>query len=168
MTPAVLEFIQCAVLIGVGATLVMDLWALFIKRCFGAPSLNFAMVGRWLGHLPRGRFRHENIARSAPVRGEALLGWGAHYAIGIVFAAMLLAVVGVPWTLRPTLAPALLFGVVSVAAPFFILQPGMGAGIAASKTPRPNTARLRSLMAHAIFGVGLYVAAWALTHFYGG
>ncbi|MNW02868.1 hypothetical protein D3C71_1987200 [compost metagenome] len=57
---------------------------------------------------------------------------------------------------------------VSVAAPFFILQPGMGAGIAASKTPRPNTARLRSLMAHAIFGVGLYVAAWALTHFYGG
>ncbi|MBB1598069.1 DUF2938 domain-containing protein [Achromobacter sp. UMC46] len=168
MNPAVLEFIQCAVLIGVGATLVMDLWAIVIKRCFGIPSLNFAMVGRWIGHLPRGRFRHENMARSAPVRGEAWLGWGAHYAIGIVFAAMLLAVVGIPWTLRPTLAPALLFGILSVAAPFFILQPGMGAGIAASKTPRPNTARLRSLMAHAVFGVGLYVTTWTLMHFYGG
>lgn len=168
MNPAILEFIQCAVLIGAGATLVMDLWALFIKRCFGIPSLNFAMVGRWIGHLPRGRVRHQNIAGSEPVRGEALLGWAAHYGIGIVFAAMLLAIVGLPWTQRPTLAPALLFGVLSVAAPFFILQPGMGAGIAASKTPQPNTARLRSLMTHAVFGVGMYVAARILAHFHGG
>lgn len=168
MNPAGLEFIQCAVLIGAGATLVMDLWALGIKRCFGIPSLNFAMVGRWIGHLPRGRVRHENIARSEPVRGETPLGWAAHYGIGIVFAAMLLAIVGLPWTRQPTLAPALLFGVLSVAAPFFILQPGMGAGIAASKTPHPNTARLRSLMAHAVFGVGLYVTTRTLAHFHGG
>ncbi|MCY1457414.1 hypothetical protein D9M71_747140 [compost metagenome] len=59
--------------------------------------------------------------------------------------------------------PALLFGLASLAAPFFILQPGMGAGIAASRTPRPNTARLRSLMAHTVFGIGLYLAAWGST-----
>jgi len=81
---------------------------------------------------------------------------------------MLLGVVGEPWTAQPTLAPALLFGILSVAAPFFILQPGMGAGIAASKTPRPNTARLRSLIAHAVFGAGLYLTAWILTTVYGG
>jgi hypothetical protein len=168
VTPALIEFLQRAVLIGAGATLVMDVWALFLQRCFGIPSLNFAMVGRWIGHLPRGRFRHENIGRAEPVRGEALLGWAAHYGIGIIFAAMLLGVVGVTWTQQPTLAPALLFGVLSVAAPFFILQPGLGAGIAASKTPHPNTARLRSLMAHAVFGVGLYLTAWILTHVHGG
>ncbi|MDH2051394.1 DUF2938 domain-containing protein [Achromobacter marplatensis] len=168
MTPALIEFLQRAVLIGAGATLVMDVWALFLKRCFGIPSLNFAMVGRWIGHLPRGRFQHQNIGRAQPVRGEALLGWGAHYGIGIIFAAMLLGVVGVAWTQQPTLAPALLFGVLSVAAPFFILQPGLGAGIAASKTPHPNTARLRSLMAHAVFGAGLYITAWILTPVYGG
>jgi hypothetical protein len=168
VTPALIEFLQRAVLIGAGATLVMDVWALFLKRCFGIPSLNFAMVGRWIGHLPRGRFRHENIGRAEPVRGEALLGWAAHYGIGIIFAAMLLGVVGVTWTQQPTLAPALLFGVLSVAAPFFILQPGLGAGIAASKTLHPNTARLRSLMAHAVFGAGLYLTAWILTHVHGG
>lgn len=168
MTPALIEFLQRAVLIGAGATLVMDVWALFLQRCFRIPSLNFAMVGRWIGHLPRGHFRHESIGRAEPVRGEALLGWAAHYGIGIVFAAMLLGVVGVTWTQQPTLAPALLFGVLSVAAPFFILQPGLGAGIAASKTPHPNTARLRSLMAHAVFGAGLYLTAWILTHVHGG
>ncbi|KGE01352.1 membrane protein [Achromobacter sp. RTa] len=154
------EFFLRALLIGVGATAVMDLWALFLKHCLRAPSLDYAMVGRWIGHVARGRLTHEAIGRAAPVTGERALGWAAHYAIGVFFAAALLAVAGLEWAQRPTLLPALLFGLISVAAPFLILQPGMGAGIAASRTPKPNTARLRSLMAHASFGIGLYLAAW--------
>jgi hypothetical protein len=41
------------------------------------------------------------------------------------------------------------------------MQPGMGAGVAASRTPRPATARLHSLVTHGIFGLGLYAAGWA-------
>lgn len=157
------EFFLRALLIGVGATAVMDLWAVFLKRCLRLPSLDFAMVGRWVGHLARGQFTHEAIGRAAPVPGERALGWAAHYAIGVLFAAILLAVTGLEWAQRPSLLPALLFGLASLAAPFFILQPGMGAGIAASRTPKPNTARLRSLMAHTVFGIGLYLAAWGST-----
>jgi hypothetical protein len=40
-----------------------------------------------------------------------------------------------------------------------MMQPGMGAGIAASKTPNPNAARLRSILAHTAFGIGLYGSA---------
>ena len=148
-----------ALAIGVGTTAVMDVWAVALKRFWCIPSLNFAMVGRWLGHLPRGTVTHTNIAQAAPVRDEAILGWTAHYVIGVLFAAVLLALVGQEWVSQPTFAPALLAGLVSVAAPFCILQPGMGAGLAASKTPHPNAARLRSLMAHTAFGVGLYLAA---------
>src|SRR5450830_2115852 len=149
--------------IGIGATAVMDLWAAALKRYWCLPSLNYAMLGRWIGHLPRGVFTHASIAQAAPVRDETVLGWTAHYAIGVLFAAILLALVGEDWAAQPTLAPALLMGVFSVAAPFLILQPGMGAGIAASKTPHPSAARLRSLMAHTVFGIGLYLAAllWA-------
>lgn len=150
-----------AIPIGIGATLVMDLWALLLKRACGIPSLDYAMVGRWAGHLPRGRVVHDSIAQAAPVPGEAALGWFLHYAIGVVFAALLLAVAGPPWLQAPAFLPALGVGVLTVVAPFFILQPGLGAGIAASRTPRPGTARLRSLMAHASFGVGLYLAGWA-------
>ncbi|WP_241048335.1 DUF2938 domain-containing protein [Achromobacter xylosoxidans] len=156
------DFFLRAVLIGAGATLVMDLWALLLKRLFGVPSLDYAMVGRWLGHLPQGRLTHPGIARSTPVAGERAIGWIAHYAIGVLFASVLLAIWGPAWAARPTLAPALIVGIVTVAAPFLILQPGMGAGIAASRTPKPGVARLRSLMAHASFGVGLYLAGWAV------
>lgn len=151
-----------AVVIGVGATALMDLWALLQRRLLGIPSLDFAMVGRWLGHLRRGRLRHEGIGRSLPVAGERALGWTAHYVIGVVFAVLLLALVGNGWVQAPTLWPALAFGVLSVAAPFFILQPGMGAGIAASKTPAPGKARLRSLVAHSVFGAGMYLSAMLL------
>ncbi|MGK5068336.1 DUF2938 domain-containing protein [Janthinobacterium sp. RT4P48] len=148
-----------ALAIGVGATAVMDVWAVALKRFWCIPSLNYAMVGRWLGHLPRGTFSHTAIGQAAPVRDEAVLGWTAHYAIGVLFAAVLLALAGQEWVEAPTFAPALLAGVLSVAAPFCILQPGMGAGLAASKTPHPNAARVRSLMAHTAFGIGLYLAA---------
>ena len=153
------EFVVRAALIGAGATVLMDVWAVFLKRCFGVPSLDYGLVGRWLGHLPRGRFVHDSIARTPALRREALLGWTAHYVIGIVFAAGLLAVCGLDWARNPTPLPALAAGLLTFVAPFLILQPGMGAGIAASKTPDPTTARLRSAMAHAAFGLGLYAAA---------
>lgn len=155
-----MEFIVASLTIGAGATLVMDLWGLLLKLVFGIPSLNYAMVGRWIGHFPRGRFRHGNIGQAAQVRFEKPIGWGAHYAIGVLFAALLLALCGQDWLRHPTLLPALAFGLVSVCAPFFLMQPGMGAGVAASKTPNPPVARLRSLMTHAVFGAGLYLSAF--------
>lgn len=161
------EFLLRAVLMGAGATLVMDLWALLLRRLWGVPSLDYAMVGRWLGHLPRGRLVHAGIGRSEPVAGEKALGWAAHYAIGVLFAAALLALVGEEWASAPTLWPALAWGVFTVAAPFLVLQPAMGAGLFACRTPQPTVARLRSLMAHASFGVGLFMAAWALARVLG-
>ncbi|TCP89758.1 hypothetical protein C8J31_102939 [Rhizobium sp. PP-CC-2G-626] len=146
-----------AVSVGIGATAIMDGWAVAQKRLFGVPSLDYRMVGRWIGHFPQGRFRHEGIGKAAPVRGEAVMGWAAHYVIGIVFAGLLLGV-WPDWLRDPALMPALIIGVGSVVAPFFILQPSLGAGIAASRTPKPWLSRFRSLVAHTSFAIGLFVS----------
>jgi hypothetical protein len=146
------------VLIGAGATGIMDLWAALLRQ-FGIPSLNFAFLGRWIGHLPDGQFFHASIAKAPPVRGEILLGWGAHYAIGISFAALLIATHGLAWARSPTLLPALLIGIVTVVAPLFILQPAMGAGIASSKTAAPLFNAMKSVVTHTVYGFGLYLTA---------
>jgi hypothetical protein len=151
-----------AILIGAGATGFLDLWSAARARFFGAATPDYALVGRWLTHLARGRLFHDVIARSEPVSGERLIGWVAHYLIGIAFAAALLAIWGPGWTREPTLVPALIVGIGSVAAPFLLMQPGMGLGIAARHAPDPAAARLRSLTTHAIFGLGLYAAGWAV------
>lgn len=146
-------------IVGVGATVVMDLWAMVRKPLLGVAPPNYALVGRWLAHMTRGRFRHDAIAASAPMRGERMIGWAAHYLTGIAFAALLMGICGRAWAQQPTLGPALVVGIATVAAPFLIMQPGMGAGIAAARTPNPAAARWQSLVTHAVFGVGLYATA---------
>ncbi|MFO1362833.1 MAG: DUF2938 domain-containing protein [Burkholderiales bacterium] len=157
-----MDYAGSILFIGAGATLATDLWTMARARLFGVPAPDWGLVGRWFGHMARGRFRHERIAAARPVHGERLIGWTAHYLIGIAFAGALLAIWGFAWARQPTLAPALAVGFVTVAAPFLLMQPGMGAGVAARRTPRPNAARLQSLFTHAVFGLGLYAAAIVL------
>jgi hypothetical protein len=155
-----LELIVRAVLIGAGATMVMDLWAFLLRR-LGIPSLSFALLGRWIGHLREGKWAHDSIAKAAPVKGELLIGWGAHYAIGIAFAFLLVSLFGLTWARAPSLLPALFVGIVTVVSPLFLLQPALGAGIASSKTPTPIFTSFKSLVTHTVFGFGLYLAALA-------
>lgn len=144
--------------IGIGATAVMDIWALALKR-FGVKSLNFAFLGRWVGHLPRRRFFHTAIAQATPVKNELLIGWLAHYLIGITFAGLLIWVAGLEWARSPTLMPAIVVGVATVIAPLFVLQPALGAGIASSKTATPVFNAVKSVVTHIVFGFGMYLTA---------
>ncbi len=148
-------------LVGVGATAVMDAWLALLSR-LGVPTASFAMVGRWIGHMPRGQFAHAAIAKAPSVRHELSLGWLTHYAIGIAYAALLVATQGGVWLEQPTFLPALAVGVATVAAPWFVMQPATGSGFLASKTPAPLRSCLRNLANHAVFGTGLYLAAAAL------
>ncbi|HEX5756139.1 MAG TPA: DUF2938 domain-containing protein [Arenimonas sp.] len=150
------------VLLGVGATAAIDLWSLLRRRWLGVAFPDYALLGRWLGHMPAGRFRHDAIQRAHSLPGERLLGWSAHYLIGIAFAALLPLLWGSGWLAQPRIGPALLLGVATLAAPFLLMQPGMGAGLAARRTPRPNAARLQSLVTHLVFGLGLYASALVL------
>jgi hypothetical protein len=148
------------IITGAGATALMDLWGLARRRLLAIPPPDYAMVGRWLGPMARGRFRHAAIAAARPVRYERLLGWTAHYLTGIAFAGILVSIAGQAWMDNPTIGPALAVGIATVAAPFLLMQPGMGAGIAASRTSRPGAARMQSLITHAVFGFGLYGAGY--------
>jgi hypothetical protein len=149
-----------AIAIGLGATLTMDLWNLLLKRAFGIPSLNYCLLGRWVRHSLRGRVRHASIGAASPQPHECTAGWIAHYTIGAVLALAFVALVSAEWLARPRLWPALLYGVATVAFPFFVMQPSFGLGIASSRTAHPTQARLKSLVTHTVFGAGLY--GWAL------
>lgn len=147
--------------VGIGATALMDLWLWLLARA-GVPTAGFAMVGRWVGHFGRGEFAHAAISKAAPIRFELGLGWVTHYLVGIAYAVLLVALLGMPWLAQPTLLPALVFGALTVVVPWFVMQPAMGAGVLALKTPTPLKNSLRNLANHTVFGVGLYLAAAAL------
>lgn len=151
-----------AALIGVLATLLMDLWGILREPLFGFPRSNYRLIGRWFAHMLRAQFIHRSIAASPPRPGEHAIGWLAHYSIGVLFAALLVWCGGTDWLKRPTPGLAMSVGLATLAAPLFLMQPAMGAGFAASRTPRPWAARLQSAITHAVYGLGLYLAAWLL------
>ena len=92
---------------------------------------------------------------SAP---ELSVGRAARYLLGIVFVWAFVTAAGDSWRKHPTLAEPIIFGLLTLAMPFLVLQPAMGAGVAARKTPRPWISRGRSAAAHLAFGVGFSLA----------
>lgn len=151
-----------AIWVGIGATLIMDTWAWLQKRILGIPPLDYALVARWVSLIPNGQWVHRPIMATPPVKGEKLLGWVLHYLIGIIFALVHILLLGEAWLTNPSMIPALITGIVTLVFPYCIIQPCLGFGFAASKTPTPWTARGLSLLAHSSYGVGLFLAALVL------
>lgn len=145
--------------IGIAASLLIDAWGFVLRRAFGVPSLDYCLLGRWVLHMPAGRFSHPNIRASAARPYECLAGWAAHLAIGMTLAMLFVAIVSPAWLRQPTLLPALAFGIATVAIPFLTIQPAFGLGIASSRAPNPGGARVKSLGTHAVYGAGLYLCA---------
>jgi hypothetical protein len=158
------RYIVAAIAIGIGATVLMDLWNLFLKRAFSIPSLNYCLLGRWLRHMPSGTLRHASIGGAQEKPFECTVGWIGHYTIGVAFAVVFVILASVSWLARPTFLPAVLYGIGTVVFPFFIMQPSLGYGIAGSRTPNPARARLKSLATHTVFGVGLYICALGVSY----
>jgi Protein of unknown function (DUF2938) len=155
-----------ATLVGVGGTIVLDLYALIMSRALGVPATNWAMVGRWFGNMAHGQFVQVATSEAAPFKGELAIGWIAHYAIGICYGLLLLALCGKVWLERPTLLPPMILAWVLLVAPYLIMMPGMGMGIAGSRTPKPNITRLKSVMGHSVFGLGMYATVRLLASYW--
>ena len=148
--------IWTGVVMGVLGALAMDLRALLLER-FGQPRPNWAMPGRWLGHVVRGRVFHDDIGDAEPVPGELGLGWALHYGVGVLYGVVFVLLAGPGWVEAPSFLPLLAFSLLTIAAGWFLLQPGMGLGWAASKTPNPWKVRAMGLVAHTVFAVGMWV-----------
>lgn len=153
-----LQKIAHILIIGMGATAFLDLWLVLLGR-MGVPTLNFAFLGRWIGHVFRRSLVHDAIAGADAIPGERAVGWLSHYVIGVVFAGLLVGWQGADWMWQPTLMAPLLVGVCTVLLPLFVMQPAMGAGFASSRTSTPAKNIVRSIVNHFVFGLGLYLAS---------
>lgn len=151
-----------AALVGIGGTIVLDVYSFLMQRFFGVPATNWQMVGRWVGHMPRGQFVQPDMRQAEPVPGEHALGWIFHYLIGIGYGLLLIAIWGAGWLHAPRLAAPMILALALLVLPYFVMMPGMGMGIAASRTPKPSVARLKSLVGHSVFGCGMYLTAWLM------
>ena len=70
-------------IVGILATVTMDVVAVIALRFgiagWGPRRTGPDLIGRWIGYLLRGKFRHTDILQTPPLRGELMLGLATHY-----------------------------------------------------------------------------------------
>src|SRR5437879_12512758 len=106
-----------AIAVGLGATIVMDLCAIFLKRAFDIPSPNYCFVGRWLRYMPERIFRHSSIAAAPQKPAECTVGWVAPYAIGVIIALTLVLFASPQWLLESTVRRSVLLTLAPASLP---------------------------------------------------
>ncbi|MDM8537046.1 DUF2938 family protein [Desulfobacterales bacterium HSG17] len=146
------------VLMGIFATLVMDVLAVFFsKRNLIHKFIEPDEIGRWFLYIFKGKFTHENISKTPSLKNEKAWCLISHYLIGIVLAGILLTLEIIEPVIREQVWVSLVFGIVTVLLPWCWLLPSIGLGFMALKSPsRPLIIRT-NLINHTNFGVGLFI-----------
>ena len=115
------------------------------------------LIGRWIGYLLKGKFRHTDILQTPPLRGELLLGLAAHYSIGIVLTLVNLGLLVRAHT-TPRALSAILYGTATTVLPWFLMFPSQGMGWLGRDAPDDAHLARISLFNHIMFGLG--IALW--------
>ncbi|TPW28267.1 DUF2938 domain-containing protein [Martelella alba] len=156
------DVILFSLVVGIGATIALDIWVMIVKWVTGILPTNWGVVARWLIGLTQGQFILNGADTTPPGAGQRALGWAFHYVIGISYAVLLLLFWGAGFIQNPTVWPVVIIGfLASTLAGMFILFPGLGAGVMAHKLPNQAVMLLYLVVAHAIFAAAQYgLACW--------
>lgn len=142
-------------IVGIVACAIFDLWQRLFQKLTAIPPSNWAMVGRWsLGVMTNGQLIARDLESQAERQNELAVGWLVHYGVAIGYAAVY------AWLMQANILQAafgdgLIFGVLSVAVPWFFFLPCLGKGMMARLTPNPPLVCALALMVHSLFGVSI-------------
>ena len=107
-----------------------------------------------------GRFAHQDIKASSPIRYEGTAGLAFHYLTGggmaLAYPVFFLALQGdMP---EVHLVAGLVFGLATVVLPWLVLYPAFGYGFFGARAPVNSRPILSPLVEHAVYGLGIGLA----------
>jgi hypothetical protein len=144
-----------AVVVGVVATIALDLVAGLgvVLHVFRIPN-----YGRSFLYALKGTFRHADIDRAPPLKGEQVLMLPLHYVTGILLAAVYLVLLDALSWGTGNVALAAAYGLATTTIPLFFMLPSMGYGLLGLRH-RGDTFWMREILAmHVGYGVGIGLA----------
>jgi Protein of unknown function (DUF2938) len=144
-------------LVGLIGNVGMDLGQQLMRVGLKWPITDWGIIGRWAAYLPQGKLIHTDIGDATPVGYEQPLGWVVHYIVGPTYGVVYLFLVEVVFDGSPGFWWAMGFAIAILVVTWFVVQPSLGAGFAASNTPDPWVTRLHDLGSHVAYGLGLYI-----------
>lgn len=149
------------VAVGLLSTVIMDLGGglglLLGIAGRGPRRMGHELIGRWVGYMFRGKFKHADILATQPLRGELIFGILVHDLIGTILALFYFGFLGITHILSTALI-AIAYGLATTVFPWFLMFPSEGMGWLGRNAPDNAHLDRASLFNHAFFGFGL--ALW--------
>jgi len=147
------------VLIGIIATVTMDVLSGSAIKLQLISPLPPRLMGRWFASVARRQLFHHDIGQVTPVNYEMAIALPVHYAIGVTLAlAYWLATSALGLSPRNPFI-ALSFGLTTNVLPWLVMFPAMGYGWFGVQGPPGTRLFVSSLINHCFYGLGLWIGA---------
>ena len=156
MTGDLTVSVLVGVVVGVAATVTMDVLGGFARRLGLAAGAKGTWVGRWYLGIPRGRLVHADIGAAPEVAGEARAALVGHYLIGILLAVFYVLGSGFLGISPGDVVVAVGYGLATCVFPWFLVLPALGFGVFGVKGPPELRLFTSSVLNHLFYGLGLW------------
>ena len=115
------------------------------------------MVGRYFLGVSRGVYVQENIENESSEKNELKIGYSIHYIIGIIYG-IIYSSLNTLFYDNPSIALALFIGFLTVLGSWCFMMPFVfNIGFFATKKDEQKQIIVQNLLAHFIFGIGLFI-----------
>ena len=162
MTGETIVVLMFGVIVGVAATVTMDVLGSVARKAGLAAGAKGIWVGRWYLGIARGQFVHSDIAAAPELAGEKRAALVGHYVIGIVLAVVYVVGAGLLGISPAVFLVAIGYGLATCVFPWFLVLPSLGFGAFGLKGPKDLRLFTSSLLNHAFYGFGLWWTAKVL------
>jgi len=156
-------FSMRTVLIGILATITMDVLSITARKLGLIAFLPPRLTGRWFASVARGQFLHIDIGRVPPINHEMAIAVPMHYTVGITLALLYLLLVSALRLSPRNLIVALAFALCTNLLPWLLMFPAMGYGWFGAHGPPGTRLFFSSLVTHCFYGVGLWIGVLILS-----
>ena len=144
------------VLVGVAATMTMDVLGIVSRKAGLAAGAKGHWVGRWYLGIAHGHFVHANIAAAQEQPGETRAALAGHYVIGIVLAMFYIIGLRAIGLSPASFVVAVGYGLGTCVFPWFLVFPALGFGVFGRRGPRELKVFSASVLNHLGYGLGLW------------
>tara|TARA_B100001540_G_C15707854_1_gene597063 strand:- start:551 stop:1024 length:474 start_codon:yes stop_codon:yes gene_type:complete len=142
---------------GIIATLMFDLFQLSLSYSYNINRSRWDLVGRYFAGFKKKKYFCENLENDEPIKNELIIGYVAHYFIGIIFGILYVSINILIFD-TPSIFLAILIGFVTVLFGWCIMMPyAYNIGFFANKKEEWKQILIQNLIVHFIFGIGLYI-----------
>ena len=150
-------FLIHGLIAGIIATVLFDIYQIALNYAYGINKTRWNLVGRYFIGLKNNKYFRNDLINDPFEKHELIYGYLIHYTIGIIYGFFYI-LINLIFYDEPSISIALIYGFITILGGWCIMMPfAYNLGFFASKSDEKNQLIVQGLLAHFVFGIGLFI-----------